>query len=227
MPSLSPAASHRTLLQGPLPRQLVALGLAEPGAADDAVRHRSAGEGPSLAERLAPWLSWTDAIALAGVLDAAPPAAAPAPRAAAAHRDAAAARATTHAALTQAIDADRPDGIDAHEWAATTAPGARYRAHQQAMDARLGPLRAKVRAALAARSPALGRVALLDRLFEQALAGRERQLLSAVPTWLDRRLQREPAAPESVVRPLLQAELAHRMQPIDGMLAALDAEAGR
>ena len=89
------------------------------------------------------------------------------------------------------------------------------------MDRRIGPLRSRVRAALAAQSPDLGRVAMLDQRLEQALAARERQLLSALPAWLDHRLQRNPAPPLSVMQPLLHAELAHRLQPVAGMVASL------
>ena len=93
------------------------------------------------------------------------------------------------------------------------------------MERRIAPLRAQVRRALVLRSAALGRIAVLDQLLEQALAARERQLLSALPAWLDRRLQREPAPIAQIMQPLLHAELAHRLQPVDGMLAALQGSA--
>jgi hypothetical protein len=202
------------LHQPPLLRQLLALGLARPGRSGDA-------PGPGLAERLAPWLAWTDAIALAGALDGAAPAAASPARVAAARRDAVASLETTRLALTRAIEDDAPEGLDAHAWPPDATPGQRYRAHQQAMASRIGALREHVRAALAAQSPALGRVALLDQHLAQALGGRERQLLAALPAWLDRRLQRDPAAPASLMQPLLLAELAHRLQPVAGMVASL------
>lgn len=220
-PGLNPAhripSAASVLHQPPLLRQLVALGLARPGRGRDAL----AAQGPGLPERLAPWLAWTDAIALAAALDATPPAAAPPARAAAAGRDAVAALDAARRTLTLAIEHDAPEGLDADAWPTDATPGQRYRAHQQAMDRRIGPLRSRVRAALAAQSPDLGRVAMLDQRLEQALAARERQLLSALPAWLDHRLQRNPAPPLSVMQPLLHAELAHRLQPVAGMVASL------
>jgi hypothetical protein len=214
--SLSPST---VLHQPPLLRQLVALGLARPGGdAPAASGHRPA---PSLAQSLAPWLAWTDAIALAGVLDAAPAAAAAPARAAAARRDAAAALAATRRAFSDAIDRDEPEGLRADAWPEDATPGQRYRAHQQAMERGVGRLRARVRAALALQSPALTRIAGLDQRLEQALAARERQLLAAVPAWLDRRLQRRPAPPASVMQPLLHAELAHRLQPVAALVDTL------
>ncbi len=226
----SPAMPTRSagLHQPPLPRQLLALGLARAGEGADA----SAPGGPGLAERLAPWLAWTDAIALAAALDAAPPPPAQPARADALRRELLARADAERAALEQAIAADQPldarpgrvDPVrgpvrDPHDHP----PAQRYRAHQRAMAQRLAPLRASARAALAARSPALARVALLDQLLEQALAARERQLLDALPAWLERRLQRQPADPATLMWPLLRAELAHRLQPLDGLLATLRA----
>jgi hypothetical protein len=239
--------SNSVLHQPPLLRQLMALGVARPGAAGQqpvgrdgkgpgtgtgsvsgtvrktighpgptATKHR-----PSLAQRLAPWLAWSDAIALAGALAAAAPAPASPARAAAAARDAVFAYEQARHALAQAIDLDEPEGVDLREWPADATPGRRYRAHQQAMAARIDPLRRRVRAALAAQSAALGRVAMLDQRIEQALGTRERQLLAALPGWLDHRLKRDPAPPHEVMQPLLHAELTHRLQPVGGMLSAM------
>jgi hypothetical protein len=221
---MHPSRATATLHQPPLVRQLLALGLAVPGAGDAPTATPpgpGSGPGPSLAERLAPWLAWTDAIALAGALDAEPPAPGTPAQASAARQQAVAARAAVQRLLTEAIERDQPDGLAADDLPADATPGRRYRAHQQAMDRRIAPLRAQVRRALVLRSAALGRVAVLDQLLEQALAARERQLLSALPAWLDRRLQREPVPAAQLMQPLLHAELAHRLQPVDGMLAAL------
>ena len=216
-----------TLHLSPLVRQLHALGLAEP-AADAAPADTEPVDTrpePSLAERLAPWLAWTDAISLSGTLAGALQASAlqsgtPA-QAKAAHGQAVAARAAVQSRLAQAIACDEPDGLSADDLPADATPGRRYRAHQQAMERHITPLRAQVRRALALQSGALARIAQLDHHMEQALAGRERQLLSAVPAWLDRRLQRAPLPPAALTTPLLLAELAHRLQPVNGMLAAL------
>lgn len=217
-----PSSAPATLHQPPLVRQLLALRLAVPGG--DAPAALPSAPGPSLAERLAPWLAWTDAIALAGALDAEPPSPGTPAQASAARQQAVAARAAMQRLLTEAIERDQPDGLAADDLPADTTPGRRYRAHQQAMDRRIAPLRAQVRRALALRSTAMGRIAVLDHLMEQALAARERQLLSAVPAWLDRRLQREPVPGAKLMQPLLHAELAHRLQPVDGMLAALQGD---
>ncbi|MCP5286493.1 MAG: DUF3348 family protein [Burkholderiaceae bacterium] len=228
---LRPSTAAATLHQPPLVRQLIALGLAEPGsdepgavARQPAAAH-TASVGPSLAERVAPWLAWTDAIALAGALDAAPPASGTPAQARTALQQALAAREALQRSFTDAFEADQPEGLAAHDLPPDATPGRRYRAHQQAMERRIAPLRAQVRRALVLRSAALGRIAVLDQLLEQALAARERQLLSALPAWLDRRLQREPAPIAQIMQPLLHAELAHRLQPVDGMLAALQGSA--
>ncbi|MCP5271441.1 MAG: DUF3348 family protein [Burkholderiaceae bacterium] len=228
LPARPPIAAA-TLHQPPLVRQLLALGLAVPGTEDTAAPSPAAavaGAGPSLAERLAPWLAWTDAIALSGALGAEPPAPGTPAQAAAARHQAEATRAAVQRTLAEAIEHDLPDGLAADDLPADATPGRRYRAHQQAMERRIAPLRAQARRALALRSAALGRIAVLDRLLEQALAARERQLLSALPAWLDRRLAREPVPPATLTQPLLRAELAHRLQPVDGMLAALQAATG-
>lgn len=217
-----PLRAAATLHLSPLVRQLHALGLAEPEADE---RPGSTDPAPSLAERLAPWLAWTDAIALSGTLAGALEASAPQPdtpaQATAARGQAVAARAAVQRRLAEAITRDQPEGLRPDDLPADATPGRRYRAHQQALERHIAPLRAQVRRALALQSAALARIAQLDHHMEQALAGRERQLLSAVPAWLDRRLQRAPLPPAALTTPLLQAELAHRLQPVDGMLAAL------
>lgn len=106
--------------------------------------------------------------------------------------------------------------------------------HQRAMDAQLGPLRNQLRAALARQSPALARLAALDAALDQALAVRERHLLGQVPGLVARPAQRQRAGalvtdadPQNFKRlqarwqALLLAELDSRMQPIEGLLAAL------
>lgn len=125
---------------------------------------------------------------------------------------------------------------------------ATYRRHIQAqqrlMEARLGPLRSRVRAALAEASPALRQLAALDAVLEQALAAREKHALGALPGLLDQRLQalreadaateqpsatpapaRWPAQMLGEVQAVLLAELEMRMQGIDGMMNALEHQA--
>ena len=136
--------------------------------------------------------------------------------------------------------------------AADFAPYHRYHlALQRDMIASIGPLRGTVRTALGRHSPALKRLAILDALLDQALASRERDLLATVPVLLGRRFEQLYAAhqvklaqaqaaddPERWMLPggwlavfcremqgVLLAELELRMQPIAGLIAALDKEA--
>lgn len=199
----------------------------------------------TLAEQLGQWLGWTDAIALSAALNAQAPA--PARPPAGARRQAPTlpeAAQRVHQALRRDIDADplwapqrpRPAGW-AEEAQSPAAYRRQYRSHQQAMALALGPFRARVRAALAECSAALGQLAALDAVLEQALAARERQCLALVPELLmqhGQRLQRQAGPPDAAppIAPwvagyaalapaVLRAELALRWQPIAGMLDAL------
>ena len=72
------------------------------------------------------------------------------------------------------------------------------KAHQQAMSASIAPLRSRLRAALAGQSAALGRLAALDAVMDEAMAARERHSMDAVPALLERhflRLRRSAAGP--------------------------------
>ncbi|HSI50230.1 MAG TPA: DUF3348 family protein [Ideonella sp.] len=110
---------------------------------------------------------------------------------------------------------------------------------QQAMETQLGALRQRLQAALAARSPEMARLAALDAVMAPIVGAQEQALLASVPASLGlhferlRRAQAQAAAPGTVpstewldlfcqdMRALLLAELDHRMQPIEGLLAAL------
>ncbi|CAN5401733.1 DUF3348 domain-containing protein [soil metagenome] len=225
------------------------------------------------AERLSQWLAWTDAIALSAALDGSP-AQAFADRGdtrfAPSAEEAECAR--VRAALTNAITRDNalradkgratPHATDRGmgdrsartETAADAATGPtrdftphrrRYVARQQAMDASIGPLRARLRTSLAGRSPAMARLAAVDAVMEQLLGPREHHLLATVPGLLERHFERlaeahpaesaEPpasgatdAAPAAwlhdfthAMQGVLIAELDIRMQPVEGLLAAL------
>jgi hypothetical protein len=180
------------------------------------------GATEGLAQRVSGWFDWTDAIGLSAALAAPPTAPAPvgpSARSDAHVRDAAQVR----AALARAIEA-LPDSADAD---ADFAP---WRQHvlalQQAMDAAIGSLRRRLRAALEAGAPAHARLAALDAVLEQAIAPRERALLGGLASRLERGFERRlAAASPAVVRrellELMQAELDLRMQPVEGLLAAL------
>jgi len=188
------------------------------------------------ADRLSQWFGWTDAISLSAALDGVPAAVSSCLRASSAsaeERECARAK----SALAHAIAEDGP--------ASATADFAplrrRYLALQQAMEAGIGPLRGRLRAALAAKSPSLARLAAVDVVMEQVLAAREHSLLAGVPALLEKhfnRLSRDGAAtaPEPSGEPqpaewlhvfrkdmksVLLAELDLRFQPIEGLLEAL------
>jgi len=206
----------------------------------------------SLADRLSLWLSWTDAIALSAVLDAAPPARA----AGAAAFDSAEAREVERVreSLNQAIADDRqftaapPRGPrPAPGAAADTEPAyatyrQRYLAIQQTMDTRIAKLRGGLRALLAAQAPAMARLAMVDAIMERSLSLHERRLLGTIPGMLEghferlRQAARDAADPDTPaaaapwlaafradMRSVLRAELDIRLQPIEGLLAALRA----
>lgn len=117
----------------------------------------------------------------------------------------------------------------------------RYLALQREMDAAITPLRQRLRAALGARSPALARLSALDAVLADLLDAREHHLLASLPGLLERRFVRlrrdageAPPGPAAAPPPwlagfrlelqqLLRAELALRLQPLDGLLAALQA----
>ena len=119
-----------------------------------------------------------------------------------------------------------------------------YVAQQQAMEDRIPPLRARLRRVLELRSPVWARLAALDTVMERVLGEPERRLLTGVPAQLEKRFTQlranadtaagdDDGAAESDASPrwqtsfqhelqaLLQAELALRWQPIQGLLAAL------
>ncbi|WP_326542953.1 DUF3348 family protein [Pseudorhodoferax sp.] len=185
----------------------------------------------AFAERLGHWLNWTGAITLSGVLDTASPVpAGPAATAVAAAGRAQADVQRVQAALLAAIAAG-PD-----EPASSPADFGPHRRHclalQQAMQDTIGALRQRLRDALLRQSPAQARLAAIDRVLDQALATQERGLLGLVPLRLQahfERLQRSapegdqrwPAVFRADMACLLQAELAHRLLPAQGLLAAL------
>lgn len=123
-----------------------------------------------------------------------------------------------------------------------------YATTQQAFDITLAPLRRRLRSALVSASPDMARLASLDTVMEQVLGARERSLLATVPQWLERRFDQlrqahdaatADAPPEATTAPkrrapppwlatfhqdmraLLLAELDLRLQPVEGLLAAL------
>lgn len=225
----------------------------------------------AFAQSLSRWFDWTDAIPLSEALnapqarshDAAPGVG----RAAIADaREAGRVRAGLEKAIADALatDADRPRRAVGNGGRmpapatpatapATDTPGdfsphrQRYVACQQAMEARIAPLRRRVRATLAGASPAMAKLAALDAVMEQVVGAQERALLSTAPRWLERHFERlagartetpaDAAAPEGppsrspagevagafrrTMQDVLLAELDLRLQPVEGLLEAL------
>ena len=123
----------------------------------------------------------------------------------------------------------------------------RYLSMQQAMETDIGNLRGRLREMLAARTPAMTRLAVVDAVMERALSARERSLLAAVPALLgghferlrqaeqaDAGRRRKPRGTPRRLTPgawldvfrkdmqsVLLAELDVRFQPVEGLLAAL------
>lgn len=186
----------------------------------------------AFADRLSQWVGWADAISLSAALSGAPAATPSASRASAGAEEGECTRVRT--ALANAITSPMETSTDFLPFRR------RYFARQQAMETGIAPLRGHLRARLAARSPAMARLAAVDAVMEQALAPREDSLLSTVPTLLEKHFVRlrkagqAPDAPDGEVRPgpwlevfgkdmqgVLLAELDIRFQPLEGLLEAL------
>lgn len=204
---------------------------------------RGAGPDPQqpIAQRLGEWMGWTHAIGLSSVLGAAAPvaeapAAAPAEAAAVAQRCSAERLAFVRAqhagwAGPGGVEHDLPD-----ELLRDYAPFRRHHtAQQRALERGVAALRARVRQAAGGVSARLRQLAALDAALEAALAARTRELLAGVPGVAERRFRalRDGGAADwrsafaAEQRVLLHAELDLRLQPVDGLIAALHEEASR
>jgi hypothetical protein len=191
----------------------------------------------TFADRLSQWFSWTDAISLSAALDGSPAAVSSGARTSG---DAEVSECTrVRTALVNAIS-ENMRGSTADATTTDFSPfRRRYLARQQAMEASIGPLRGRLRAKLAARSPAMARLAAVDVVMEQVLGAQEHRLLSTVPTLLEKHFERlrqaDSNAPEAHeaqpgawlgvfrkdMQDVLLAELDIRLQPVEGLLEAL------
>jgi hypothetical protein len=184
----------------------------------------------TFAERLSQWLGWTDAIALSAVLNGGStpvPSTVAAGRFMPA-RGVLAEFDRVRTDLAHAIHTDRviapqppvpvkPPKVSKRPSAqplpaeAPTAPPddpadfapcrRQLTAHQRTMTERIATLRADVRLALTNQSAALGQLAAVDAVMDDALAAREKHVLSLVPALLERRFDKLRSAnhvPEGV-----------------------------
>lgn len=201
------------------------------------------GAQPAFAERLSQWLHWTDATALSAALDDTP--AVPATRPQGREADASE-LARVRSALVTGIAQDcaltppaaRSPGLRGPTAAPAPAEEPidfatlrrRYVNRQQAMNAAIEPLRARLRATLVGASAELARLAALDAVMERVLGPRERALLGAVPVLLEKHFDhlRQAAAAGWLdtfgqrMQAVMLAELDVRLQPAEGLLAALN-----
>lgn len=206
-------------------------------------------EGLDFAERLGLWVSAFDAIRLQGALQPRRPK--PSPAAAARGRaarlaDVQARLQRVRQALAHAIAQDPVALAGADPALQAYAPFQRRHGElQRHMEQMLVPLREQVRMALAESSGSLQHLAALDAVIEAMLGPREQQHLASVPALLARRFEQcrqaamapqlalageRAAAPDWVAafaqdwQQVLLAELDVRLEPIVGLLAALNNE---
>jgi hypothetical protein len=219
--------------------------------------------GPAFAERLGEWLDAADAMRLyaahnagAGPQDAqssTPPAAPVALGEECARLRAALADGIAQSCTpggTTRIRLPLPDPGAPADLAADYEPYRRFQlAQQRDMDAAIGPLRARVREALAQAAPPLRKLATLDAALDDILAGRESKLLATVPALLEKRFVQlreahrqtlaDPQADDSgtwlnpggwlarfcqEMQAALLAELDLRLQPVIGLIEAFSNE---
>ncbi|NYT37030.1 DUF3348 domain-containing protein [Allopusillimonas soli] len=214
-----------------------------------------------LSRQLSQWLDWSDAIGLSTVLNGPPPAV----QAGGLGDDPAREAATEYDQLRDKLEkailgqdaspATRRQRVYRRSViAADGKPAApieypafrqRYVSLQERMETSISNLRIRLRAVLAARSPTMARLALVDAAMEQALGGREQRLLLKVPALLESHFEHlrdaatdaqhggegrdatstAPVPWQDVFRRDMQrvllAELDIRLKPIEGLIAAL------
>lgn len=186
-----------------------------------------------LSDHLSQWLGWTDAIALSAALNNRPPAIAPGARqfSSAEERECERVRTTLADAIasdTAATAAKRvspgmiPGQMPAKAAAALQADDAdysnfrqRYLSLQHTMETSIGNLRSRLRGMVAAKTPEMTRLAVVDAIMDRALLPRERTLLGAIPKLLQGHFDRlrlaekaalEDAAAQAEAQALAQAE---------------------
>jgi hypothetical protein len=200
----------------------------------------------SPAEQLSQWIDWTRAVSLASALDARSPHKEASPPSEPATTETQRVR----NALLEAIANDRAISSTAHAASDCVLDYGffrqRYLALQQTMEISIAQLRAALRQMLEHGSSDMQRLAAVDLVMEQALTRRERTFLASIPNLLEHHYQRlrqsaQPAqqpeqdADEAMsssaqlwperfrndMRNVLLAELDVRLQPVEGLLAAI------
>lgn len=172
-----------------------------------------------LSDHLSQWLGWTDAIALSAALNNRPPAIAPGARqfSSAEERECGRVRTTLADAIasdTAATAAKRqmPGQVSA-KVAALQADDAdysnfrqRYLSLQHTMETSIGNLRSRLRGMLAAKTPEMTRLAVVDAIMDRALLPRERTLLGAIPKLLQGHFDRLRLAEQAALEAAAQAQ---------------------
>lgn len=195
---------------------------------------RPAPAHPPITQTLAQALGWADALALSQVLDQSwPPGVAPAPACQAVLQEAQAALVRIQQELADAMQ-DPLLAADADARAAQRPTLAPYRLHlsqqQRHQAARVASLRERLQQRFSQLSGPLAQLAQLDALLARALTEPERLAFAALAAQLwqraERHLDTDPAHGLRRVwqdlQRLLQAELAQRLQPVCGLLDALE-----
>lgn len=190
-----------------------------------------------ITQTLAQVLGWADALALSQVLDQAWPPGAPAASERLAARDEAqAALERLQCELTDAMQ-DPLLAADAEARATRRPSLAPYRLHlsqqQRHQASRVAGLRERLQLRLSNLGGPLAQLAQLDALLARALAEPERLAFAGLAAQLwqraERHLDSDPAYGLRRVwqdlQRLLQAELAQRLQPVCGLVEALNADA--
>ena len=218
----------------------------------------------TFALRMGQWVSFTDAVTLYTALDSSTAQAPVKPSAA--HAEA---KSAAYLVAREELTRIRTDLVDSIKRSCSPALGAArikfpiptsdtlpeiaiiyspfhrfYLALQREMDAKVGPLRATVREALAVASPALRQLAALDAALDAIFSDRERRLLSTVPLLLEKRFAQLLKAHQQTLvsagqtddqaawmqqgawlasfrdesREVLLAELDVRLQPVMGLI---------
>jgi hypothetical protein len=191
-----------------------------------------------VAPRLGGWLGWADAIGLSQVLATPPASGVNAAAADEARRWAAAALERLHSDLANAFDdallardaaEPAPEGVSLAD---LLAPFRLHHAQQQRlMAARIASLRERLRPHLAEASGTGLRLAQLDAVIEHATLAAEKQALAGLATLLTRRAEAHHGADArgwrqplwADLQRLLRAELDLRLQPVLGLMDALEA----